>query len=206
MTLDRTLSYRERLAKTAGKLGGRNNLLMGLAGSTWGAGADALRSSALALCYSAAECCAPVWSGRVGHAGRVDVQLGSAMRLISGALRFAPLPWLPVLSGIGPPALRGKAAHDGLVERVIGHGGWPVRPGPDILGPPLLRLASRRPLWLDLRPVDIRGRWGHGWRSAQVVISLLVCGPTVRRSGFGLPRRQWSAEPFSHGTGTLRCL
>ena len=40
--------------KTAGKLKNRNNLLMKLAGSTWGASTNTLRSSALALCYSAA--------------------------------------------------------------------------------------------------------------------------------------------------------
>ena len=56
LTLDRTLSYRVHLTKTAGKLKNRNNLLMKLAGSTWGASANTLRSSALALCYSAAEC------------------------------------------------------------------------------------------------------------------------------------------------------
>ena len=66
------------------------------------------------------------------------------------------------------------------------HDSWPVRP--DILGPPLLRLASGGPLWLDLRPVDIKSRWRHNWKSAQVVGSHLVCGPTVRQPGFGLPR------------------
>jgi len=35
VTLDRTLSYREHLTKTAGKLKNRNNLLMKLAGATW---------------------------------------------------------------------------------------------------------------------------------------------------------------------------
>jgi len=34
VTLDRTLSYKEHLTKTAGKLKNRNNLLMKLAGST----------------------------------------------------------------------------------------------------------------------------------------------------------------------------
>ena len=42
VTLDRTLSYREHLTKTAGKLKNRNSLLMKLAGSTCG--------SALTLC------------------------------------------------------------------------------------------------------------------------------------------------------------
>ena len=73
---------------------------MKLAGSTWGASANTLRSSALALCYSAAEYCARVWS-RSAHTSRVDVQLNSSMRLISGTLRSTPLPWLPVLSNIG---------------------------------------------------------------------------------------------------------
>ena len=36
VTLDRTLSYREHLTKTAGRLKNRNNLLMKLASSTWG--------------------------------------------------------------------------------------------------------------------------------------------------------------------------
>jgi len=72
VTLDRTLFYREHLTKTAGKLKNRNNLLMKLAGSTWGASANTLRSSALALCYSAAEYCTPVCSHK---SGRCEVEL-----------------------------------------------------------------------------------------------------------------------------------
>ena len=51
VTLDRTLSYRQHLQKTAAKVKSRNNLSK-LAGSSWGANADTLRTSALALCYS----------------------------------------------------------------------------------------------------------------------------------------------------------
>jgi len=83
VTLDHTLSYTEHLTKTAGKLKNRNNLLMKPASSTWGASAKTLRSSALVLCYSAAEYCAPVWS-RSGHRSRVDVQLNSTMRNCTG--------------------------------------------------------------------------------------------------------------------------
>jgi len=50
---------------------------------------------------------------------------------------------------------------------------------PDILNPPLLRLTSRKPLWLDLQPVDIKSRWRHNWRLDQVVNSHLVCNPTA---------------------------
>ena len=109
VTLDRTLSYREHLQKTANKLKTRNNLLMKLVGTTWGANASTLRSSALALCCSVGEYCAPVWA-RSAHTNLVDVQLNSTMRLISGTLRPTPLPWLPVLANIEPPALRLKAA------------------------------------------------------------------------------------------------
>jgi len=92
------------LEKTAGKLKNRNNLLMKLAGSTWGASVNTLWSSALALCYSAAEYCVPVWSCSA-HTSQVNVQLNSTMHLIAGTLHSAPLSWLPVLSNIEPPAL-----------------------------------------------------------------------------------------------------
>jgi len=67
---------------------------------------------------------------------------------------------------------------------------WPIQP--DILSPPLLRLTSRKPLWLDLQPVDIKSRWRHNRKSAQVVNSHLVCDPTIWKLGFDLPRQQWS--------------
>jgi len=50
----------------------------------------------------------------------------------------------------------------------------------------------RKPLWLDLQPVDIKSQWRHNWKSAQVVNSHLVCDPTIRQPGFDLPRQQWS--------------
>jgi len=55
----------------------------------------------------------------------------------------------------------------------------------------LLRLTSRKPLWLNLQPVDIKSRWRHNWKSAQVVNSHLVCDPTIRQPGFDLPWQQW---------------
>jgi len=76
--------------------------------------------SALALCYSAGEYWAPVWS-RSTQTSQVDVQLNSTMRLISGTLPSTPVPWLPVLSNTEPPALRRKAATDKLVEKIVKH-------------------------------------------------------------------------------------
>ena len=76
------------------------------------------------------------------------------------------------------------------MEKIVKHDSWPIQP--DIHNPPLLWLTSRKPLWLDLQPVDIKSRWRHNWKSAQVVNSHLVCDPTIRQPGFDLPRQQWS--------------
>ena len=76
------------------------------------------------------------------------------------------------------------------MEKIIKLDSWPIQP--NILSPPLLRLTSRKPLWLDLQPVDIKSRWRHNWKSAQVVNSQLVCNPTIWQPDFDLPRQQWS--------------
>ena len=75
-------------------------------------------------------------------------------------------------------------------EKIVKHDSWPIQP--DILSPPLLRLTSRKPLWLDLQPVDNKDRWGNNWKSAQVINSHLVCDPTIPQPGFNLPRQQWA--------------
>jgi len=165
-----------------------NQLLTKLAGSTWITSANTMRSSALVLCYSAAEYCVPVWS-RSAHTSRVDVQLNSTMRLISGTLHSTPLPWLPLLSNVEPPALQRKADTDKLVEKIVKYDSWPIQP--DILNPSLLWLTSRKLLWLELQPVNIKSRWSHNWKSAQVVNSHLVCDPIIQQPGFDLPRQQW---------------
>ena len=108
------------------------------------------------------------------------------MHLISGTFCSTPFPWLPVLSNIELPAPQRKAATDKLVEKIVKHDSWPIQP--DILNPSLLQLTSRKPLWLDLQPIDIKSQWRRNWKSAQVVNSCLVCDPTIRQPGFDLPR------------------
>ena len=135
------------------------------------------------------------------------MQLNSTMRLVSGTLHSTLLSWLPVLSNTEPLALRRKAATDKLVEKIIKHDSWPIQP--DILNPPLLRLTSRKPLWLDLQPVDIKSRWRHNWKSAQVVTGQFSSSvrPHNPATGFRPPSATVvSAKPFLHGTGTLQCL
>jgi len=168
---------------------------MKLTASTWSASANTLQSFALALCYSAAEYCTPIWL-RSAHTSQVDVQLNSTTHLISGTLRSTPLPWLPVLSNTEPPALRRKAATDNTVEKIVKYNSWQIQP--DIPNPQLLRLTSRKLLWLDLQPVDIKSRQRHNWKSAQVVNSHLVCDPTIQQLGFDLLQQQWSLLNHFH--------
>jgi len=199
VTLDRTLSYRQHLQKSAAKVKSRNNLLSKLAGSTWGANAETLRTSALAHCYTVAEYCSPVWS-RSAYTNAVDAQLNASMRLISGTLRTTQLPWLPVLANMPPPHLRRKAACDKLLHNVELLPDWSVHD--DVFNHTAPRLSSRKPIWFDMIPVDVMARWRSDWQSSSVVNKHLVCDPTVRPPGFNLHRSTWSMwNRFHTGQG-----
>jgi Reverse transcriptase (RNA-dependent DNA polymerase) len=65
VTLDRLLTYNLHLTKTGKKVAARLNLVRKLAGTNWGASAETLRTASLALVYSTAEYCAPVWLNSV---------------------------------------------------------------------------------------------------------------------------------------------
>ena len=107
--LDRTLSFRQHLENLSAKTTARVALIRRLAGTTWGAATKTLKVSTLALVYSAAEYCAPVWC-RSSHTKKLDTVLNSAMRTVSGCLRATPVNHLTILSGIAPPTLRREAA------------------------------------------------------------------------------------------------
>ena len=64
-----------------------------------------IKTSALALCYSTAEYCAPVWA-RSCHAAKVDVELNHTCRTITGNLKPTPLSSLYCLASIAPPSIR----------------------------------------------------------------------------------------------------
>jgi hypothetical protein len=105
VTLDRSLTYKAHIGKTALKLQSRNNLIQKLTNTSWGANSSCLRTSAIPLVYSTAEYCAAVWL-QSAHTHKIDVQLNSAMRMITGTVRSTPTDWLLLLSHIAPPRLR----------------------------------------------------------------------------------------------------
>ena len=116
------------------------------------------------------------------------------MRIISGTLRSTPLPWLPVLSNIEPPVLRRKAGTDKLVKKfsnmTVGQSSlisstdhcYDWYPG------------SRCGWTCNQLTVDIKSRWRHNWKSAQMVNFHLVCDPRIPKPGFifNLRQQPWS--------------
>ena len=147
VTLDCTLTYIPHLRKAAAKPRTRNNLVHMLAGTSWGAGAKTLRTSALALSYSVAEYCAPVWRNSA-HTNLLDVQLNNTMRTITGSLPCTTTDWLPVLSNIAPVAIRRELATSKMIIRERGKPELPLLTHIDFHPRP--RLKSRRPIWSNL--------------------------------------------------------
>lgn len=109
VTLDRCLSFKTHTEKTKCKVSARNNIIRKLTGTTWGANPQTLKSTALALCYSAAEYACPVWE-RAAHAKKLDPALNASCRLITGCLKSTPTDRLYILAGIAPPEIRRNAA------------------------------------------------------------------------------------------------
>jgi hypothetical protein len=109
VTLDRTLTFKSHLEKSAEKVSSWVNLVRKLAGTKWWSNAQTLRTASLALVYSLAEYWAPVWLNSA-HVHKLDVQLNNVMRLITGTVKSTELQWLLVLSNIAPPKLRREAA------------------------------------------------------------------------------------------------
>lgn len=144
ITLDRSLTYRNHLEKSKKKLSTRNYIIRKLAGTTWGCRADSLRTSSLALVYSAAEYCCPVWLNS-SHTKLIDTQLNTTMRIITGSLKSTPLDWLPVLSNIPPSDLRRKEATLKEYRKILNSPNVPLHN--DILQYSSPRLKSRKPFW-----------------------------------------------------------
>jgi Reverse transcriptase (RNA-dependent DNA polymerase)/Endonuclease-reverse transcriptase len=193
VTLDRSLTYNVHLSKSALKVAARVNLIRKLAGTNWGASAETLRIASLALVYSTAEYCAPVWMNSV-HVTKIDVQLNSVMRIISGTVKSTQLQWLPVLSNIEPPKLRRKAAAIRVVKNSRNYGRSLLYE--QLLDVPTPRLISRRPIWLieqqqPLTQFNINTEWTESWTTMQPQNGELVSNPCAWPPGYDLRRHEW---------------
>ncbi|XP_061710691.1 uncharacterized protein LOC133520334 [Cydia pomonella] len=158
----------------------------------WGASADCLRTSGIALVYSAAEYCAPVWLGSA-HTNKVDVKLHDTMRCISGTIKSTPVHWLPLLSHVAPPHLRRAQALKREVEKILKNPTLPAHK--EFCYPPPQRLVSRNPpcaIAPSLSNFNILDRWKDEWSTATVgKDDLYLPDPTKKPKGFHLPRKIW---------------
>ena len=102
VTLDRTLSYKEHMHNTKMRVATRNKVLRKMSNSKWGANASTIRTTALALCLSVAEYAAPVLA-RSSHAQKLNPELNSAYRAVTGYLRPTNIEDLYLLARIAPP-------------------------------------------------------------------------------------------------------
>lgn len=192
-TLDRSLTYKLQLNKLSGKLKSRCNIIQKLSGTTWGATASTLRTSAVSLVYSTAEYCCPVWS-HSAHIGRIDTILSNCQRIISGTIKSTPTEWLPVLSNIMPPEIRRNIALMKEAQRIYSRPELPIHD--DLNGRNELRLKSRKPFWTKVDDIGYTNYsptddWLDQWERRQVYNWNLIDDPSVRVSGFDLPRRSW---------------
>ena len=105
VTLDRSLTFKTHVTKLKGKVSARNTLLRKLSTSCWGANPTTIRSTALALCFSAAEYACAVWE-RSAHAKKIDPVLNTSCRYITGCMKPTKIDDIYILSGIAPPDVR----------------------------------------------------------------------------------------------------
>ena len=194
VTLDRSLTYKRHIETTSQKLSKRNNIIGKLAGTRWGASQSVFRTSALALCYSVAEYCSPVWS-RSAHAKKIDVKLNEAMRTISGSTKSTPTAWLPVMSAIAPPHLRREGINQRWFQRVRELAdNIPLKQIVNT-APTSSRLKSRKPFYKsEQEQYCLDDAWRREWQQLSPRGCNLVQDPTTPLPGFdSAKRRYWTA-------------
>ncbi|UYV64398.1 hypothetical protein LAZ67_3000525 [Cordylochernes scorpioides] len=155
--------------------------------------ANTLRTSALALIFSTAEYCAPVWEGSC-HTKLIDTQLNSTLRIITGVCQPTRIDWLPVLAHISPPELRRKEATKKMYQKLLDSPDLEINP--ILQSPPKHRLKSRKPIWsrgnqLLSQNFNISEAWTNSWISSDIPNKNLITSPSVKIPGFSLPRREW---------------
>ena len=87
------------------KVATRNNLLRKLSNLKRGTNASTIRTTALTLWYFVPEYTAPVWA-RSSHAQKLNPELNSACRAVTGCLQPTNVEDLYLLAGIAAPDIR----------------------------------------------------------------------------------------------------
>ena len=205
--LDRTLFYRQHLARLRAKVMARSALIRKLVGTGWGASSSILRTSALALVYAPAEYCAPTWS-RSRHTSLLDVSLNYTLRIITGCLQPTPIEQIPVRTAIPPAELRRQAASLTLARRAM---------DPDHLLHHTITREETQPRLISRRPFNTSGKdflstalpnetkaqwiarmWSRRWQPSTSRLPEYIVSPSKCCPGSDLPRQITSSPsaPF----------
>jgi len=109
VTLDRTLTFKEHLRKIKATLNTRNALLNKLTTSKWEVTANTLRTTALALSFSAEKYASHVWEDST-HIKTLDSALIETARKLTGCLKPTPIQKVYCLADIALPSIGRKIA------------------------------------------------------------------------------------------------
>lgn len=207
VVLDRSLTYKNHIESIKRKIKSRINIINNLAGTSWGASFNTLKTTALALVYSVAEYCSPVWLNSQ-HSSKIDIEINKCMRIISGSVSSTPNDWLPVLCNIAPPSLRR--------ENHLYHQWKKISLNPNLplynymLNLPPERLVSRNASYssglqyFNGFTFDMTEHWKNSWYTSNVQNTGLVLDPNIVLPGTKLPRKLWvTLNRFRSGHG--RC-
>jgi hypothetical protein len=119
----------------------------------------------LALVYSTAEYCCPVWKNSA-HVNKIDAQLNTTLRTITGTLKSTPTPWLHELAHIIPYDIRRKYITKRIWDKFQNSANmYPI--AQDMANLPPHRLKSRKPLWKEeflMQPFSTSDYWKAAWQ------------------------------------------
>jgi hypothetical protein len=144
------------------------------------------------IVYSTAEYCCPVWKNSA-HVNKIDAQLNTTLRIITGTLKSTPTPWLHVLAHIIPYDIRRKYVTKRIWNKFQNSPNM-YSITQDMANLPPFRLKSRKPLWKEeflMEPFSKSDYWKAAWQDVDIFNKNLIEDPTKQIPGFDLPRKIW---------------
>ena len=129
------------------KVSTRNNILKKLVSSKWRTNISTTITTALVMCYSIAECVAPVCA-RSSHTDILDPKLNKAWRAITGCYKSIYIDDMYLLAGIVPSIIRSDVYARKETAK------WMEHEAPSLIGhnPARSRLKSRNEFLTSIKP------------------------------------------------------